>query len=69
MKLVLKGKGGTGRGYELWLDGVKQERARGVVLSVEVGEANTAKVTYLIHEAEVEVELPDPEQSDGSTDG
>lgn len=66
MKLVLKGSGGTGRGYELYLDGVKQERARGVVLNVEVGELNTATVTYLIDGAEVEVELPDPAHNDGS---
>lgn len=65
MKLVLKGDGGTGRGYELWLDGVKQDRARGVVLNVQINEVNTATVTYLIDGAEVEVELPDPQQDDG----
>lgn len=62
MKLVLKGSGGTGRGYELWLDGIKQERVRGVVLGVEVDRINTATVTYLIDGAEVEVELPASEE-------
>jgi hypothetical protein len=60
MKLKLTGSGGTGRGYELLLDGVKQEHASGVVLNVNVYEPNTATVTYLIDGAEVEVELPDP---------
>lgn len=52
-----------GRRYELWLDGVKQERVRGVVLNVHANEVNTATVTYMIDGAEIEVELPDPERS------
>lgn len=65
MKLKLTGSGGTGRGYELWLDGTKQERVVSVILGVDVHNVNTATVTYLIDGAEVEVELPDPALTDG----
>ena len=64
MKLVLKGSGGTGRGYELWLDDVKQERVQGVVLNIHAREINTATVTYMIDGAEVEITLPDEGQAD-----